>query len=207
MHCGSPLRALGSAGHRFQRVRHPPCRRCGRSENLQRREYRAPVRGGRTRRVARHDRGGPRRHRTTGPDFPDPDPSPCEPGAHGAKTRAPSSRAGNSSTPSANRWPAAAPAASTLNVSGATCPCSISTPCATWAKSSHRALRSSGNACSERWRFHPIWNRTLCTSWTGSTAAYSKPTRVCNRSRRRCPAPRGSLRAIGKAASICGWSR
>ena len=70
------------------------------------------------------------------------------------------------STPSANRWPAAAPAASTLNVSGATCPCSISTPCATWAKSSHRALRSSGNACSERWRFHPIWNRTLCTSWT-----------------------------------------
>ena len=59
------------------------------------------------------------------------DPSAFERGVHGAKTRAPSSRAGSSWMPSANRCLAAAPAASTLNVSGDTCPCSISTPCAT----------------------------------------------------------------------------
>ena len=43
------------------------------------REYRAPVRGGRTRRVARRDRGGPRRHRTTGPDFRTPIHLPANP--------------------------------------------------------------------------------------------------------------------------------
>ena len=178
-----------------------------------------PIRRHRAASVSSSDRrrvnpvSGPRRSRRTSETsynwtrIPDADPSHCEVGAHGAKTRALSSQAGGSWMPSANRWPAKVPAASTSNVSGDIFPCSISAPCVTWARSSHRALRSSGNGCSERWRFHPIWNQRLWTSWIGSTGASSKPILACSRSHGRCPVPRGSPRAIGTVASICGWYR